>query len=121
MISSETLADPAPMAGPVQARRLGIENMAAACVQGRGVLIDLHAAFGSERNLVGYDDLARACDRQGVAVGSGDLVCLHTGFTDALLGMGGKPDEAALDAPARCSMAATRICSAGWTRAGWSR
>ena len=56
-VAGEVAADPAPVAGPVQARRLGIENMAAACVQGRAVLIDLLTAFGPARRAVGYEDL----------------------------------------------------------------
>ena len=39
--------------GSVKAERLGIENMAATCVQGRGVLIDLQKHFGDERAFVG--------------------------------------------------------------------
>ena len=39
----------------VEAKALGIENMASACVQGRAVLIDLYAHFGPERRLVGYE------------------------------------------------------------------
>ena len=66
--------------------------MADACVQGRGVLIDLVAAFGPERRLVGYDDLITAFTAQDVVVEPGDMVCLHTGFTTALLAMGGHPD-----------------------------
>ena len=44
---------------PSAAKRLGIERMAETCVQGRGVMIDLHAHLGDERALVGYDDLMR--------------------------------------------------------------
>ena len=41
------------------AEALGIENMAEHGVQGRGVMIDLHAHFGRERRVVGYDELMR--------------------------------------------------------------
>jgi hypothetical protein len=91
-VDSAAAADPAPLAGPVRAGRLGIENMATTCVQGRGVMIDLHAAFGPERRLIGYDDLISACASQKVTVETGDMVCLHTGFSTALLAMGGDPD-----------------------------
>ena len=67
-VSKDAVADPAPTGGPVRAGRLGIENMAATCVQGRGVMIDLHAAFGPGRRLVGYEDLASVCEAQNVAV-----------------------------------------------------
>ena len=80
----------------VEARRLGIENMAAACVQGRGVLIDLHAHFGRERRLIGYDQLMRVCEADKVAVERGDMVCLHTGFGDVVMEMKGDPDERTL-------------------------
>ena len=92
VLPAEATTDPAPLADPVRAGRLGIENMAAACVQGRGVLVDLVAAFGPGRRLVGYDDLITAFTAQDVVVEPGDMVCLHTGFTTALPAMGGHPD-----------------------------
>ena len=55
--------------------KLGIETMAAACVQGRGVLIDLHAHFARE---------------------PGDMLCLHTGFAQLVLEMNRAPDRARL-------------------------
>jgi kynurenine formamidase len=92
LVAHEANEDAAPLAGPVRAGRLGIENMATACVQGRGVMIDFVAAFGPERRLIGYDELAAACAAQQVAVEPGDMVCLHTGFATALLAMDGEPD-----------------------------
>src|SRR6266550_1899989 len=44
----------APHEGPSGARALGIENMAKTCIQGRAVMIDLHAHYGRERKMVGY-------------------------------------------------------------------
>lgn len=76
----------------VEARALGIETMAATGVQGRGVLIDLHAHVGRERKLVGYDELMRVCEADGVEVETGDMVALHTGFADVLLEMRRNPD-----------------------------
>ena len=76
----------------VEAKALGVENMAASCIQGRAVLIDLHAHFGRERRLVGYEDLVRICETDGVTVEKGDMVCLHTGFGAALVEMKGDPD-----------------------------
>ncbi len=78
------------------AKKLGIENMAAKCMQGRGVMIDLHAHFGRARKIVGYDDLMRVLEADKVAVESGDMVCLHTGFAQLILEMGKKPDGAVL-------------------------
>ncbi|MGQ0683451.1 cyclase family protein [Bradyrhizobium sp.] len=78
------------------ATALGIENMAAACVQGRGVMVDLFRSFGRDRHLVGYDDLMQILDVDHVTVESGDILCLHTGFADLVLEMGRNPDAATL-------------------------
>ena len=77
----------------VEAKRLGIERMAERCVQGRGVMVDLHAHLGVERVLVGYDGLMRVMEADRVEVESGDMLCLHTGFAAELLTMGRQPDE----------------------------
>lgn len=74
------------------ARALGIENMAATAVQGRGVLVDLCAHFGRERRLVGLRQLLDAMSASGAAVAEGDILCLRTGFAEVLLDMGGSPD-----------------------------
>jgi hypothetical protein len=74
------------------ARALGIEKLAEHGVQGRGVMIDLHAHFGRERKAVGYDDLMRVLEKDKVAVEKGDLVCLHTGFAELLLELKKNPD-----------------------------
>ena len=75
-----------------QARALGIERLAEHGVQGRGVMIDLHAHFGRERHPVTYDDLMRVLEKDKVAVEKGDLVCLYTGFADVILELQKKPD-----------------------------
>lgn len=67
------------------ARHLGIENMAETCVQGRGVMVDLLARFGSDRKFVGYDDLMRVIEADGVNIEQGDMLCLHTGWTTAVV------------------------------------
>ena len=74
------------------ARALGIQNMAERCVQGRGVLIDLHAHCGDAREAVGYERLMRIMEADKVVVETGDMVCLHTGFAEHLIRMGGNPD-----------------------------
>jgi len=93
--------------GPVEGARsgtpiegagaLGIENAAESCVQGRGVLVDLHKHFGRPRKIVGYDDLMRVLDADGVEVEAGDIVCLHTGQAGALASMDGTPDTETLE------------------------
>ena len=80
------------------ARALGIENMAERCVQGRGVMIDLHAHLGDRRERVGYDTLMRVMEQDRVVVETGDMVCLHTGFGQTLLSMGRQPDPETLNA-----------------------
>ncbi|MGA8260876.1 MAG: cyclase family protein [Arenicellales bacterium] len=81
-----------PVLEGVEARRLGIENMAERCVQGRGVLIDLHTRYRTERKAIGYEELMRVCDADDVVVESGDMLCVHTGFARMLLDMQGAPD-----------------------------
>ena len=80
------------------ANALGIQVMAERCVQGRAVMIDLRAHLGDGRTVVGYDQLMAVLEADGVVVESGDMVCLHTGFSEALVKMGGKPDGTALAA-----------------------
>src|SRR5205085_4567050 len=75
------------------ATRLGIENMARACVQGRAVMIDLHAHYGRERKMVTYEDLMVVLEKDKAAVEQGDFVCLRTGFDQVLLEFERKPDE----------------------------
>jgi kynurenine formamidase len=76
---------------------LGIDNLARACMQARGVLIDLLAVFGPERRIVGYDDLMRAAERTGAAIEPGDVLCLHTGQATALLHAGADPPRDLLE------------------------
>ena len=78
----------APRFGAVGTHNLGVEHMAQACIQGRGVMIDFHAHFARERKAVGYDDLMRIMEADGVEVEEGDLVCLHTGFAEMLIEQG---------------------------------
>ena len=80
----------------VAAEALGIENMAATGVQGRGVLIDLCAHFGRDYRRVGYEDILTVMEADGVSVEQGDMVCLHTGFADVVLEMQRDPDPKVL-------------------------
>ena len=75
-----------------QAKALGIERMAETSVQGRGALIDLHAHHGNARTLVGYDILMRVLEEDRVDIETGDILCLHTGFAEVVLGMHRNPD-----------------------------
>jgi kynurenine formamidase len=75
-----------------RARALGIENLAEHGVQGRAVMIDLHAHFGRERHAVGFRELMEVMKKDRVEVEKGDLVCLYTGFADVILEMRKQPD-----------------------------
>jgi len=86
-----------PAKSTSHADALGIENMAVKCVQGRGVMIDLHAHVGRARTAVGYDQLMRILEQDKVQVETGDMVCLHTGFSQVLLDMRKKPDAHTLE------------------------
>lgn len=79
-------------AGGPRARALGIENLATAGVQGRGVLVNLFGKFGNDRVLVGHDALRELMRAQNVEVRRGDFLCLYTGFADRIIEMGGRPD-----------------------------
>ncbi len=79
-----------------KAKRLGIEKMAERCVQGRGVLVDLHALTGDKKADVGFDALEQAMKSQGAEAGPGDMVLFHTGFGRKIMDMGGRPDAHAL-------------------------
>jgi hypothetical protein len=102
MIGPEDPADAGPPISGVtrsssHAKALGIENMAERCVQGRAVMIDLHAHLGDERVHVGYETLMRVIEADDVAVEAGDMVCLHTGFAQLLLDMNRQPDPMVLE------------------------
>jgi len=75
-----------------QARALGIENMAMAGIQGRGVLVDLERVYGKQQVLVGYDALMNAIETQAIDVRAGDFLCLYTGYADVLLAQNKNPD-----------------------------
>lgn len=81
----------APYEGP-RARRLGIEVMAERCVQGRAVMVDLHARYGDERAVVGGAALREIMAADGVTVEPGDMLVLHTGFARMIREMAGEPD-----------------------------
>lgn len=75
---------------------LGIENLATAAAQGRGVLVDLERIHGRQRALIGYDEMMRTLDDQKASVEEGDFLCIYTGFADLVLSMNKKPDREVL-------------------------
>ncbi|CAN5336332.1 cyclase family protein [soil metagenome] len=84
--------DDASLNGESRAWALGIENQAAHGIQGRGVLLDLHAHFGDKYRLVTYRDIEQVMKEDQVVVEKGDVLCLHTGFSQLLLDMPEGPE-----------------------------
>jgi kynurenine formamidase len=82
--------------GGSYAMALSIANFAATPIQGRGVMVDLHAHFGDQRQLVNYEVLMRVLQADGVVVEPGDLLVFHTGFSRVLWQMGRQCDAEAL-------------------------
>jgi kynurenine formamidase len=78
------------------AKNLGIEHMAKHGMQGRGVLVDLWRRFGSNRQLIGYDELSAILREDAISVEPGDMLVLRTGFAELVVGMNGKPDPQVL-------------------------
>ncbi|MBT3660145.1 MAG: cyclase family protein [Rhodospirillaceae bacterium] len=74
------------------ARALGVENMAASGMQGRGVVVDFHRHFGDERVAVNYDLLMDVFKKDDVVVEEGDFFLFHTGWDNMLFEMAGDPD-----------------------------
>jgi len=83
----DIVGDPSGSVTP-QAKALGIENFAQTGIQGRGVMVDLERAVGTNRIGIDYDMLTQIMQEQGVTVEDGDLLCLHTGLTRIMLEQG---------------------------------
>jgi hypothetical protein len=95
------------------ARSIGIENLATAGVQGRGVLVDLERLHGRKRALIDYDGLMEALRAQNAEVEVGDFLCLYTGFADVVLEMRKKPDGAVLASVCSVLDGRDRACCSG--------
>lgn len=93
---------PDSVTGAARTHRLGVDTMARAGLQGRGVIVDLCHHLGRGRRLVGYDDLMRIIEADGIEVERGDLVCFYSGFGDLVMSSSGMLDAADVH-PARCS------------------
>ena len=74
------------------ARRLSVAGMAKACMQGRGVLLDMVPHVGLGRTIVGYDLLMEMLEKDNIVVEEGDFFLFHTGWDDLILQMDGDPD-----------------------------
>jgi len=76
---------------------LGIQNYAETAIQGRGVMIDLRAHVGDAHRPIGFAELKRIMEADGVHVEAGDILCLHTGFAEKLLEFGRQPPADVLE------------------------
>jgi kynurenine formamidase len=74
------------------ARHLGLEHMAAAGVQGRGVLVDLAHHLGHDWRGVDRKTLEEIMAADNVVVEPGDMLLLHTGFATEVLRWERNPD-----------------------------
>ncbi|WP_233835473.1 cyclase family protein [Paraburkholderia sp. ZP32-5] len=79
------------------AHALGIENLAVKGMQGRGILVDFVEHHEYDRIDIGYDALMRILDKDRIEVERGDMLLLRTGFSDLIMQMNRRPDQAVLD------------------------
>jgi kynurenine formamidase len=79
------------------AAAVDISKMAETCVQGRGVLVDLHRHLGDDPIDVDFATLAGVMKADGAVVEPGDILCLHSGFAQRLLDAKGRPDRSLRD------------------------
>lgn len=74
------------------AHHLGLEHMAFHGVQGRGVLVDLHAHLGDKWQPVNLATLTEIMEKDNVVVEPGDMLLLHTGYATRILEWDRNPD-----------------------------
>lgn len=91
----EDILDTSDPKGP-KAVALGIERAAETGIQGRGVMFNALAHFGSGRRAINYDDVMSMVEADGIELCPGDLVCFHTGMGQYLVDCKGNPDPALL-------------------------
>jgi kynurenine formamidase len=87
---------PEDIFGPGGVKRLGIETFAEACLQTRGIMIDLRRHFGPGRRAVSLADMRHVLKEDRIEVRRGDILVLHTGYAQTLVEMDGHPDRAKL-------------------------
>ncbi|MEQ8935124.1 MAG: cyclase family protein [Amphiplicatus sp.] len=78
------------------ALRLGIDTFAEKAIQTRGVMVDFLDYFGPERRKISWPAFERMLTEREIIVAPGDILCLHSGVSEAVLDMAGKPDVAVL-------------------------
>lgn len=70
-----------------------VADMASACIQGRGVMVDLQRRYGNEKVAVDGAMLMDVMREQNVSVEPGDMLLIHTGFSQLLLDMKKNPSQ----------------------------
>lgn len=70
-----------------------VADMATACIQGRGVLVDLRRRYGDEKVAVDGAMLSDVMREQNATLEPGDILLLHTGFGQLLLDMNRQPSK----------------------------
>ncbi len=71
---------------------LGIHLYAEKPIQGRAFMLDMKHHYGTAHRFAGYDDVMRVIEADKIEVEPGDMLCLHTGYTERVIEMGGTPD-----------------------------
>jgi kynurenine formamidase len=94
--AGDDVSGPIGHKGATYAHALGIETLATAGVQGRGVMVNLKAAYGVESRAVTRDDLFRVMDAQRVDVRPGDFLLIYTGFDRLVLDRETRGDDTPL-------------------------
>lgn len=75
---------------------LGVHAMAAKPIQGRALLVDLAHHYGTESQLIDFEQLEAVLQADDIDVRPGDIVLIHTGYAAKLIDMNGQPDPAVL-------------------------
>lgn len=75
---------------------LGIDAFAATPIQTRGVMLDIAHHFGRDYQNLTFEHIRHILTEDGIEILPGDVLCLHTGFADEILGMKKQPDKTRL-------------------------
>ncbi|MGO1182296.1 MAG: cyclase family protein [Micrococcaceae bacterium] len=75
---------------------LGIHALAEKPVQGRAIMVDLAAHYGTEHRVIGWPEFSAVLETDSVDVRPGDIVLIHTGFAAELIRMDGNPNSEVL-------------------------
>lgn len=74
----------------IGALKLGIDGVAAKCVQGRGVMIDLEKYYGLSQQIFSFAQIKKIMDAEKIEILPGDFVLFHTGVGRKIMGAQGK-------------------------------